>query len=79
MFLFVIFFIFTISKYYFSNKNVDLKKNNRSNIDQILKEKINNLPVLTNDTNDVIVFNDSLRENESYEKKRSFWDLYKNK
>lgn len=77
MFLFIIVFIFTVSKYYFSNKNINLKKNNISNIDQILKEKISDLPVLLNDTNDVIIFNDTLRENESYEKKRSFWDLFK--
>lgn len=79
MFLFVIFFIFTISKYYFSNKNINLKKNNRSNIDQILKNKIIDLPVLLSDTNDIIIFNDSLRENESFEKKRNFWDLFLNK
>ena len=79
MFLFVIFFIFTISKYYFSNKNINLKKDNRSNIDQILKEKINNLPILLSDTNDVIIFNDSLRENKGLEKKRSFWDLFRSK
>ena len=77
MFLFIIFFILIISKYYFSNKNINSKKNNLSNIDQILKEKISDLPVLLNDTNDVIIFNDTLRENESYEKKRSFWDLFK--
>ena len=79
MFLFVIFFIFTISKYYFSNKNINLKKNNRSNIDQILKNKIIDLPVLLSDTNDIIIFNDSLRENENFEKKRNFWDLFLNK
>ncbi len=77
MFLFIIVFIFTVLKYYFSDKNINLKKNNISNIDQILKEKISDLPVLLNDTNDVIIFNDTLRENESYEKKRSFWDLFK--
>ena len=79
MFLFVIFFILTISKYYFSNKNINLKKDNRSNIDQILKEKVNNLPILLSDTNDVIIFNDSLIENEGLEKKRSFWDLFRSK
>ena len=79
MFLIFIFFILTISKYYFSNKNINFKKNNRSNIDQILMEKIIDLPVILCDTNDVIIFNDSLRENESFEKKRSFWDLFRKK
>ena len=44
-----------------------------------LKEKLNNLPVLSNDTNDVIEFNNSFENEINDEKKRSFWDLLKNK
>ena len=33
---------------------------NRSNVENILKKKISNLPVLENDTNTVIEFNDYL-------------------
>ena len=63
--------------YYVSNKNIDLKKLNRNNIEQILKKKTTNLPILVNDTNDLIEFNNSL-ENEMHDnKKRSFWDLLK--
>ena len=70
----------SVFKYYTSSKNIVSKDYNRSNVDQILKEKISNLPVLNNDTNNVIVFNDSF-ENEmnEVEKKRSFWELLKSK
>ncbi len=73
----VVLFILSISKYYFSNKNLDSKSYNRSNIEQILKEKITDLKVLENDTNSVIEFNNSLDEETNEEKKRNFWDLLK--
>ena len=76
MLLLVAIFIITISKYYFSNKNLDSRSYNRSNIDEILKEKIADLKVLENDTNNIIEFNNSL-EGETNEKKRNFWDLLK--
>ena len=78
MLFLVALFILTISKYYFSNKNLDSKSYNRSNIDEILKEKIADLKVLENDTNNIIEFNNSL-EDTTNEKKRSFWELIKDK
>ena len=77
MILIIIIFTFTIYKYYSSNKNIDAKNYNRKNIDQILKEKIIDLPVLKNDTNNVIEFNNSLNDGIEENKKRSFWDLLK--
>ena len=77
MFLLIIIFILSIYNYYSSNKNVDAKNYNRENIDQILKEKIIDLPVLKNDTNNVIEFNNSLKDGIEENKKRSFWDLIK--
>ncbi len=77
MFLLIIIFILSIYNYYSSNKNVDTKSYNRKNIDQILKEKIFDLPVLKNDTNNVIEFNNSLKDDIEENKKRSFWDLLK--
>ena len=77
--MFLIIFIFTLSiyNYYSSNKNVDAKNYNRKNIDQILKEKIIDLPVLKNDTDNVIEFNNSLKDGIEENKRRSFWDLLK--
>ena len=77
MFLLIILFIFTIYKHYSSNKNISIKDYNRSNIDKILKEKIKGLPILANDTNNVIKFKNSLDNGIIEEKKRSFWDLLK--
>ena len=77
MLLLVALFIITISKYYFSNKNLDSKSYNWSNIDEILKEKIADLKVLENDTNNIIEFNNSLEGETNEEKKRNFWDLLK--
>ena len=77
MVFFIIFFIFSIFKYYFSNMNVNNKSFNRLNIDQILQEKIKDLPILVNDTNNVIEFNNSINEEINDEKKRKFWDLLK--
>ena len=77
MFLLIIIFILSIYNYYSSNKNIDAKNYNRKNIDQILKEKIIDLPVLKNDTDNVIEFNNSLKDEIEENKKRSFWDLLK--
>ena len=77
MFLLTFIFLLSIYNYYSSNKNVDAKNYNRENIDQILKEKIIDLPVLKNDTDNVIEFNNSLKDEIEENKKRSFWDLLK--
>ena len=77
MFLLIIIFVFSIYNYYSSNKNIDAKNYNRKNIDQILKEKITDLPVLKSDTDNVIEFNNSLNDNIQENKKRSFWNLLK--
>ena len=75
--IFIIFmFFFIIYNYYSSNKNINSKIYNRSNVDQILKEKIKDLPVLINDTDNVIEFNNSINDKMINEKKRSFWDLF---
>ena len=55
-----------------------LKSYNRSNIDEILKEKIKDLPILANDTNNVIALC-SFEEEIDKDKKRSFWELLKDK
>ena len=77
MFLLIILFIFSIFRYYSSSKNVEIKKFNLNNIDEIIKMKTSDLPVLTNDTNNIIEFNNSLESERNFEKKRSFWELLK--
>tara|TARA_Y100000591_G_C21697826_1_gene626665 strand:- start:470 stop:733 length:264 start_codon:yes stop_codon:yes gene_type:complete len=75
----IIFFVLIVYKHYSSSKIINAKNFNRLNINEILKNKVQNLPILSNDTNNVIVFNDSFDEEINDDKKRSFWDLLKNK
>ena len=75
-FLILIFFLYTF-KYYSSKKNIANKQFNRKNIDQIINTKISNLPILENDTENVIEFNDGYTNEINIEKKRSFWNLLK--
>ena len=79
MSLLVIFFIFKVFGFYSSYNNISNKNYNRSNIDLILKEKIKDLPILANDTNNIIEFNDSFDEEDNSHKKRSFWELLNKK
>ena len=64
-------------KYYSSNKNIKNKEFNRNNIDQILNDKISSLPILKNDTDNVIEFNDGFSFEIKNDKPRSFWNLLK--
>ena len=73
-----IFFIFIIFEYYSSQKVINIKTRERANIEQILKEKSIRLPILSNDTENVIEFNNSIKDQLNDEKKRSFWELLKN-
>tara|TARA_B100001094_G_C17967013_1_gene688398 strand:+ start:200 stop:463 length:264 start_codon:yes stop_codon:yes gene_type:complete len=77
MFLLIIFFAFNVFKYYLSNNNIKNKIFNRSNFKKILKDQKNDLPILTNDTNNVIEFNDSFNIEIKNDKNRSFWKLLK--
>ena len=74
----LIFFLATY-KYYSSNKNTQIRDFNRNNINDIINRKVSNLPILKNDTSDVIEFNDGFTNEIKHEKSRSFWDLLKSK
>ncbi len=73
-----IFFLLTF-KYYSSQKNIETRDFNRNNIDEIINMKISNLPILKNDTNNVIQFNDGFSNEMKNDKPRSFWNLLKTK
>ena len=57
--------------------NIRIKETNRTNIDQIIKDKTSNIPILKNDTNNVIEFNNSISDKENINKPRNFWKLLK--
>tara|TARA_X000000950_G_scaffold78937_1_gene99295 strand:+ start:545 stop:808 length:264 start_codon:yes stop_codon:yes gene_type:complete len=73
----IIIFFLNIYRFYSSNKNLESKEFNRNNIDQIINKKISNLPILENDTDNIIVFNDGYSNEIKSEKTRSFWNLLK--
>tara|TARA_Y100000591_G_C21653868_1_gene604275 strand:+ start:225 stop:488 length:264 start_codon:yes stop_codon:yes gene_type:complete len=75
----VLVFFLIIFKHYSSQKNIETKDFNRNNIDEIINMKISNLPILKNDTNNVIIFNDGFSSEIKNEKPRSFWNLLKSK
>jgi len=73
----IIIFFFWIFKYYLSSKNIQNINSNRMNIETIIDKKIANIPVLTNDTNNIIEFNSSYQKNFQEDQPRKFWDLFK--
>ena len=77
LFILIIFFFISTFRYYFSKKNIEFKTYNRSNIDSIINNKISDLPILGNDTNNVIKFNDGYSNVPESDKPRSFWNLLK--
>jgi len=79
IFLFIIILIFFLSSYnfYSSNINIDAKEFNRLNINKIIETKITNLPILNNDTYNIIEFNDGYSNEIKNDKPRSFWNLLK--
>ena len=77
-FLVIIFlFLLNIYRYYSSSNNIKKVNLNRSNIEEIIKTKILDVPILENDTSDVIEFNSSFSEEIKENKSRSFWNLLK--
>ena len=77
MLFFFIFFSLSTFKYYVSNTNVKTTNFNRTYVDEILKEKMLDLPILQNDTNNVIEFNDTFNNEIKEDKLRNFWNLLK--
>ncbi len=75
LFLIIILFIFSVFRYYSLNIQINANSSNRLTTEQILKSKINDLPVLPNDTKNVIEFNNSFNREMNNEKNRSFWEL----
>ena len=75
IFFIIILFFYIVSVEYLSEKNKQKINKNRSNINQILIDNKKNLPILENDTSNVIHFNSD--DNKKDRTKRKFWDLIK--
>lgn len=75
-FLIVLSFFFKIFEFYNSNVYIDRIIANRGNIEKLILEKNPKIPILKNDTDNVIEFNSGF-QNEEKKLKRKFWDLFK--
>ena len=74
----IVFSFFGFSFYYYiSDKNINIVKNNRENLESKILESTSVLPLLPNDTNNVIEFNSGFEASNKQNFKRSFWELFK--
>ena len=74
--LFIISFLILINIFYFSNENIKNTNKIRSNYTVI--DKSLNLPLLKNDTNNIIEYTDDIKQYIKKKKKYKFFDLIEN-
>ena len=72
----IFFFIFFVIKFYLSENN--FKRSNKVILQHRneLDNKFNNLPIIKNDTNDIIEYTNEIEEFKN-KNQRKFWDLLK--
>ena len=66
-------FILLVSKHYFSDQNVIFNNKSRSSYSWALNKDNKNLPILKNDTNNIIIYKNDLEAFKNKRKKR-FWE-----
>ena len=69
-------FIFLISKHYFSEQNIIFTNQSRSSYETSLEYNKNDLPVLRNDTNNILVYVSDLDNFKNKRKKRTWEKFY---
>ena len=77
VYLLTIFFsIFFVIKFYLSENNIKLSNKVMFQYQNELDKKFNNLPIIKDDTNDIIEYTNEIEEFINM-KQRKFWDLIK--
>ena len=72
----IILFLFFTGKYYFSNENIKKSYKSYKNIDEKIKVYSKNLPLLKNDTENIIEY---VKQTDKKKKKKfNFWKLLEN-
>ena len=66
-------FIFLVTKHYFSEQNLIFTNKSRSSYSVTSNKHENSLPLLKNDTDNVIIYKNGLEEFKS-KRKRRFWE-----
>ena len=65
--------IFWVTQHYFSEQNIIFTNKSRSSYSWALNKDNKNLPILKNDTNNIIIYKNDLEEFKNKRKKR-FWE-----
>jgi hypothetical protein len=76
IFTFIFVFIYFVASTYVSKNNKEKINTNRKNIFLYIEQNMSSLPLLKNDTNDVIEFNSGYNDVNN-KIKRNFWNLFK--
>ena len=72
----ILLFLFFTGRYYFSDENIKKSYRSQKNIEEKIKVYAKNLPILKNDTNDVIEY---VKQTDKKKKKKfNFWKLLEN-
>jgi len=72
----IFFFIFFVIKFYLSEDNVKWSNKVILQYQNILDKKLIGLPIVKDDTNDIIEYTDEIEDFKN-KKQRKFWDLFK--
>ncbi len=72
----IFFFIFFVIKFYLSENNIKWTNKVILQYQNILDKKIIGLPIIKDDTNDIIEYTNEVEDFKN-EKQRKFWDLLK--
>ena len=72
----IVLFIFFTGKYYFSDENIKKSYRSHNNINEKIKAYSVDLPVLDNDTQNIIEYVNQINKNKK--KKFNFWKLLEN-
>jgi len=70
----IFFFIFFVIKFYLSENNIKWSNEVILQYQNILDKKFDNLPIIKNDTNNIIEYTSEIEEFKN-KKQRKFWDL----
>ena len=72
----IFFFIFFVIKFYFSENNIKWSNKVILQYQNKLDKKFNNLPIIKDDTNDIIEYTNEIEDFKN-KKQRKFWELFK--
>ena len=72
----IFFFIFFVIKFYVSENNIKWSNKVILQYQNILDKKFINLPIIKDDTNDIIEYTSEIEDFKN-KKQRKFWDLLK--